>query len=93
MDQAALCSHINVVEFLHLNRSEGCDRALILATEFCDLEVVKYLVENGIGLDRLQEAIDEDINSDFEGGDCEKHFRLIKLFLCLEKWRVGRREC
>ena len=47
-NMAAGNGHLKVVKFLHMNRTEGCDTALIFATENCHFEVVKYLIENGL---------------------------------------------
>ena len=62
MDSASKYGKLDVVQFLHLNRSEGCDFALVYATECCQFETVKYLAENGIGLDRIQDALGADIS-------------------------------
>ena len=70
MDNAACEGHLNLVKFLHLNRSEGCDNALVSATEFCRFEVVKYLVRNGLGLNRIDEAIDTYREEDGERDVC-----------------------
>lgn len=55
MDLAAF-GQLEIVQYLHLNRSEGCDLALALALMCGYFEVVKYLVENALGTDRIQEA-------------------------------------
>ena len=65
MDYVARNGHLKVLKWLCDNREEcWCDNALVFATETCHFEVVKYLVENDLGLDRLQEAIDADMYSD-----------------------------
>ena len=59
MDWVAHNGHIEVVKYLHLNRSEGCKNALCYAAFKCHFEVVKYLVENELGIHYIQDAIDE----------------------------------
>ena len=58
IDNAASNGHLEIVKWLHRNRSEGCDRALVNAARHFHLSVVEYLVENSLGVDRIQEAID-----------------------------------
>ena len=40
-----------------MKRSEGCNWAIVDAAEQGRFEVVRYLVENTLGLDRIQIAI------------------------------------
>ena len=68
--------HLKVVEFLHNNRNEGCDRALVYAANSfkCgNLEMVQYLVENGLGVDRIDEALKRYINA-----KCREYLETIK---------------
>ena len=58
MYNASGIGDIEVVKYLHLNRSEGCVNALVVSSKNGHFEVVKYLVENDLGLDRTQSAID-----------------------------------
>ena len=87
MDGASQFGYLDVVQFLHLNRTEGCDRDLVYATEYCHFEIVKYLVENSLGLDRLQEALNVTMEEYLECDDPEKVFLDIKRYLgeCLSK--------
>lgn len=62
MDDAALYGHLDIIQFLHQNRSEGCDRAIVKAAINGHFSVVKYLVENLLGTDFIQEAIDYPIS-------------------------------
>ena len=59
MDLAVHNGDLEIVKYLHSNRSEGCDRALVFASRKNHFDVVKYLVENELGLDRIQVAIVE----------------------------------
>jgi hypothetical protein len=48
MDVAALNGHLEVVQWLHENRKEGCTKIAMDGAAMCGhLEVVKYLHENG----------------------------------------------
>ena len=78
MDLASMNGYLQIVEYLHLNRSEGCYDALFYATKYCHFEIVKYLVENGIGLDRLREAIYAEMESD---DDQKEEFLKITQYL------------
>jgi hypothetical protein len=47
MNYAALFGHLNVIEFLHENRPEGCtSSAMDSAAMFGHLGIVKFLHEN-----------------------------------------------
>jgi hypothetical protein len=47
MNNAAEMGHLEVIEFLHKNRTEGCTTfAMNAAAEYGHLEIVKYLHEN-----------------------------------------------
>ena len=47
MDWAAKYGHLEIVKWLHVNRTEGCTKnAMDLAAENGHLEVVKWLHEN-----------------------------------------------
>ena len=62
MDFAAYNGHLQVIEWLHLNVSEGCDGAIVYATRNGHADVVKYLVKNKMGVNRIQMAFDESIS-------------------------------
>lgn len=66
MCHAGMNGYLDVVKWLHLNRTEGTGYGLVFATEACEFEVVKYLVENNLGLDYLDDAVDADIMESFE---------------------------
>ena len=83
MDRAAEEGHLEVVEFLNLNRTEGCDYALVMVmeSEFIGnddkkLDIIKYLVENGRGMGRLEEAFYLSSRCYYDGGN-----KKIKAFL------------
>ena len=80
MDYAALNGCLETVKWLHLNRSEGCDHAILYATVAGKLSVVKYLVENRLGVDRIQEAIDLPSSHCYTGEGREK-LQEIKSYL------------
>ena len=63
MDLAAEYGHLDIVKWLHQNRSEGCDHALVSSSRKGHFSVVKYLVENRLGLDRIQEAVDKPMSA------------------------------
>lgn len=58
MDLAAKNGHLDVLMYLHMNRIEGCYDALVLSATYGKLDVCKYLVENSIGVDKRNEAIE-----------------------------------
>ena len=57
MDFASMKGQIETVKYHHLNRSEGREDALFLASINGHFQVVEYLVENDLGLDYIQRAI------------------------------------
>ena len=81
MDNAARNGHLHVIEWLHLIRSEGCERAIVYATRNGDFNVVKYLVENKLGVNLIQEAFDESISNHLSAEEREK-IQEIKNYLC-----------
>jgi len=68
---ACLKGHLEVVQFLHENRTEGCiEDALILASVKGHLEVVKYVIENTF-VRNIYSAMEE------AGRNCQ--FEVLKL--------------
>ena len=59
MDGAAEKGYYEVVKWLHLNRSEGCKYALVGAARYGDMKITRYLVENGLGMSKIGQAVDE----------------------------------
>ena len=76
IDYAAANGHLDIVKWLHQNRSEGCVLALLGATRHFQLSVVKYLVENNLGVDRIQDAINSPITAYYSS---EKHQQMQEI--------------